>query len=185
MVEVTLPIVLQFLQTVGILVGIIYYITIMRNQQSTRELALKAQEQATETRQTQIFLRLYEQINSVETQTQWAELVNMEIDNEEYLMKYDSSVNPTHYAKRAHTWWLFNTMGELLQMGIIKPDLLYRLQVDPFVITMWDTWEHIIKATRARENAPYLWGGFEYLYNELKKLRHEKGYSEYKYTRPK
>jgi len=185
MVEITLPIVLQFLQTVGILVGIIYYITIMRNQQSTRELALKAQEQATETRQTQIFLRLYEQINSVETQTQWAELVNMEIDNEEYLMKYDSSVNPAHYAKRVNIWWLFNTMGELLQMGIIKPDLLYRLQLGPFVITMWDRWEHIIKATRARENAPDLWSGFEYLYNELEKLRHEKGFSEYKYTQPK
>ncbi len=58
MVEITLPLVLQILQTAGILVGIIYYITIMRNTQKTRELSLraqeltlKAQEQAKETRQ--------------------------------------------------------------------------------------------------------------------------------------
>ena len=85
MVEFTLPIVLQIVQTVGILVGIIYYITIMRNQQRTRELALTAQEHATETRQTEIFMRLYEQLNNAETYTSWAELVNQEIDNEEYL----------------------------------------------------------------------------------------------------
>ncbi len=94
--------VLSTLQTIALIVGIVYYITIMRNQQKTRELALKAQEQATETRQTQIFLRLFEQINNVETQTQWAELVNMEIDNEEYLMKYDSyfaRARPSPYQK--------------------------------------------------------------------------------------
>jgi len=176
--------VLSTLQTIALIVGIVYYITIMRNQQKTRELALKAQEQATETRQTQIFLRLFEQINNVETQTQWAELVNMEIDNDEYLMKYDSSVNPVHFGKRAHHWYTFNTIGELLQMEVIKPDLLHRLQLGPTVITMWKRWEHIIKATRAREKAPYLWSGFEYLYNELKRLSSEKGYPEFQYTKP-
>ena len=73
MVEFTLPIVLQILQTAGILVGIVYYITIMRNQQKTRELSLRAQEltlesqeltrkaqdQALETRQAQLFMQLY------------------------------------------------------------------------------------------------------------------------------
>jgi hypothetical protein len=44
MVEITLPIILQLLQTAGILVGIIYYITIMRNTQKTRELTLQSQE---------------------------------------------------------------------------------------------------------------------------------------------
>jgi hypothetical protein len=40
MVEVTIPIVLQVIQTVGILVGIIYYITIMRSNQKTQQLQL-------------------------------------------------------------------------------------------------------------------------------------------------
>lgn len=183
MVEFTLPIVLQIVQTVGILVGIIYYITIMRNQQRTRELALKAQEHATETRQTEIFMRLYEQLNNAETYTSWAELVNQEIDNEEYLQKYDSTVNPVHFGKRAHLWYTFNTIGELLLMGIVKPGLIQRLSLDPMVITMWERWEHIIRETRIRENSPDIWSGFEHLYNEMVRLREERDYPKITYPR--
>ena len=184
MVEITYQMVLSTLQTAGILVGIVYYITIMRNAQRTRELALKAQEQATETRQTQIFMRLYEQLNNAETYASWAELVNMEIDNEEYLRKYDSSVNPVHFGKRSLHWFTYNTMGELLLMGIVKPDLIHRLSMGPIVIEMWETWEHIIKATRVREKAPDIWNGFEFLYNEMKRLRSERGYPEFQVTKP-
>ena len=51
MVEITYQVVLSTLQTVGLLVGIIYYLTIMRNQQ-------KSQQQAVETRQAQMFLQM-------------------------------------------------------------------------------------------------------------------------------
>jgi hypothetical protein len=183
MVEFTLPIVLQIVQTVGILVGIIYYVTIMRNQQRTRELALTAQEHATETRQTEIFMRLYEQLNNAETYTSWAELVNQEMDNEEYLQKYDSTVNPVHFGKRAHLWYTFNTIGELLLMGIVKYDLIHRLSLDPMVITMWERWEHIIRETRVRENSPDIWSGFEHLYNEMVRLREERDYPKITYPR--
>jgi hypothetical protein len=183
MVEITYQMVLSTLQTTGILVGIVYYITIMRNQQRTRELALKAQEHATETRQTQIFMRLFEQLNNAVTYASWAELVNMEIEDEEYLQKYDSSVNPIHFGKRAHLWFTFNTIGELLLMGIVKPELIHRLTIPPMVITMWEGWEHIIKATRVRENSPELWNGFEHLYNEMIRLRKERGYPERTYPK--
>jgi hypothetical protein len=182
-VEITYQMVLSTIQTVGILVGIIYYISIMRNQQKTRELALKAQELATETRQTQIFMRLYEQINNIETYTTWAELVNLEIDNEEYLQKYDSTVNPVHFGKRAHLWFTFNSIGELIQMGHVKPELVHRLNVHTMVITLWERWEHIIRETRVRENSPYIWKGFEYLYNETIRFRKERGYPEITYPK--
>jgi hypothetical protein len=85
MVEITLPIMLQIVQTVGILVGIIYYITIMRNQQRTRELTLesqelarKAQEQALETRKVQLFMQIYQDMNSTENLRIYSELINME-----------------------------------------------------------------------------------------------------------
>jgi hypothetical protein len=186
MVEITLPIVLQIVQTVGILVGIVYYITIMRSQQRTRELALesqeltrKAQEQTLETRQTQLFMQIYQQFNTEETHKTVMELINLEIkDNDEYLQKYDSSVNPAHYGKRAHIWYSYNTIGELLRMGIIELELLIRLQLDLPVILMWDKWEDIIRATRVRENIPDLWESFEYLYDEMKKFRSSRGYPE-------
>jgi len=179
MVEITLPIILQLIQTFGILVGIVYYITIMRNQQKT-------QEQQLETRKTQIFMQIYQQLNSEESYKTQMELLYLEVkDNEEYLQKYDSSVNPAHYAKRAYTWYTYNSIGELLRMGIIDLDLLIRLQLDPQVILMWEKWEGIIRATRVRENIPDLWKGFEYLYDELKNYRDSKGYPDITLTQRK
>ena len=183
MVEITIPIVIQIVQTIALVVGIVYYISIMRNQQRTRELALKAQEHATETRQVEVFMRLFEQLNDAETYTSWAELVNQEVDDEEYILKYDSSVNPVHFGKRAHLWFTFNTIGELLIMGIVKSELLFRLTLNTMVIIMWERWEHIIRATRVRENAPELWGGFEHLYNEMVRIREERDLPKITYPR--
>ena len=61
MVDVTYQMVLSTLQTAGILVGIVYYISIMRNQQRTRDLTLKAQEQTLRTRESQLFMNIYNQ----------------------------------------------------------------------------------------------------------------------------
>ncbi len=177
---------LQIVQTIGILVGIVYYITIMRSQQRTREYALNAQEHALETRQTQVFMQIYQQLNSEESYRTYMELMNLEImDNEEYLKKYDSSVNPAHFAKRASIWYSYNTIGELLRMGIVEPELLHRLTLGPLVIMMWEKWEHIIRETREREKLPDVWEGFEYLYKEMKKLRDMKGYPDIILTQAK
>ena len=179
MVEITYQMVLSTIQTISLVVGIIYYITIMRNQQKT-------QEQQLETRQTQVFMQIYQQLSSENSYRTFMELLNLEIiDNDEYLQKYDSSVNPDHYAKRAAIWYNYNTMGELLRMGIVERDLLVRLQLDTQVTLMWEKWEGIIRATRARENIPDIWKGFEYLYNEMKKYRVESGYTEITLTPPK
>ena len=68
MVEITYQMILSTIQTIALIVGIIYYITIMRNTQKTRELTLesqeltrKAQEQQLETRQAQMFMQIYNQ----------------------------------------------------------------------------------------------------------------------------
>jgi len=186
MVEITYQMVMSTIQTVSLVVGIIYYITIMRSQQRTREFALNAQEQALETRQIQIFMQIYQQLNSEGSYKSFMELMNLEIrDNDEYLQKYDSSVNPAHYAKRASIWYSYNTIGELLRMGIIEPELLHRLSMGPLVTMMWEKWEHIIRETRVREKLPDIWEGFEYLYNEMKKFRGMKGYPEPILTQPK
>jgi len=67
MVEITYQMVLSTLQTLGILVGIFYYVMTLRNQRKNQEislrkqeLTLKAQEQALETRQAQLFMNIYD-----------------------------------------------------------------------------------------------------------------------------
>jgi hypothetical protein len=68
MTELTYQMVLSTLQTAGLLVGIFYYVTTMRNAQKTRELTLqsqelsrKAQEHALKTREAQLFMQFYSQ----------------------------------------------------------------------------------------------------------------------------
>jgi hypothetical protein len=151
----------------------------MRNSQRNQELSRKAQELTLETRQTQIFMRIYEQLNSEESNKTFMELMYLDIeDNEEYLRKYDSHVNIAHYAKRAHIWYSYNTIGELLRMGIIDSDLVHRLGLDAQVTLMWEKWGNIIRQTRVREKLPDIWEGFEYLYNEMKEYRRLKGYPD-------
>ncbi len=84
-----------------------YYISTLRNAQKTQQLAL-------ESRQTQIFMQIYQQLNSEESFTTWAELMNLEVaDYEEFLRKYDSVVNPKFFGKRTNIWWHYNTIGVL------------------------------------------------------------------------
>ena len=60
--QVTFQTIFQFLQTVGILVGVFYYVLTIRANQRNQELARKAQEQALETRQTQLFMYFHEKL---------------------------------------------------------------------------------------------------------------------------
>ena len=175
MVDVDLSIVFAGL---SIAASIVYYASVLRNANKTQQMQL-------ETRKVQLFMQLYQQLTSEETLKASMELMTLDIqDNDEYLKKYDSSVNPAHYAKRAHIWWLYNSIGELLRMGTIEHDLIDRLQLDATVIITWEKWEHIIKETRARENLPTIWEGFEYLYNETKKIRDMRGYPDIRLTQP-
>jgi hypothetical protein len=61
--QITFQTIFQFLQTVGILVGVFYYISTIRTNQRNQEislrnqeLTLKAQEHAAETRQAQLYM---------------------------------------------------------------------------------------------------------------------------------
>ena len=160
----------------GVIAGFSYYVINVRANQKNQKLQL-------ETRQMQLFMQIYNDINSRESLINWAELNNLTIDYEEYLQKHDSTVSPEYFAKRASLWYSYNTIGELLRLNMIEPDLLARLNVDTNVIVMYENWEHIIKENRTRENMPDLWDGFEYLYNEMKKIRESKNYPQITYNK--
>jgi len=138
MVEITLTLVLQIVQTVGILVGIIYYITIMRNSQRNQELTLKAQEQTLETRQAQLFLNIYNVYSSKQFQRGREELMHLrEWTDYDDFAKYGSDVDPEAKA----TWdsilmWL-EGLGVLVKRGLIDPELVHDL-LYAFIINFWE-----------------------------------------------
>ncbi len=87
MTEITLPILLQIVQTIALLVGIVYYITIMRNAQKAR--------------QTEIFMQLYQSRTDKENSQILWDLMGMEWDNvDDFHYKFSPQTNPEHAATR-------------------------------------------------------------------------------------
>ncbi len=175
MVEITLPIVLQIVQTAGILVGIVYYITIMRNQQRNQELTLKAQEQALETRQAQLFMDQYRDTAKAETQMLAWELQSWEwADPADFMEKYWA--DPSKQAKWVTFMLYMNGLGILLNENYIPAELQYKMDQDGVACLMfWFQWEPVIMELRKRRNNPDLFKYFEYYVEEMIRMRKLKG----------
>jgi hypothetical protein len=176
MVEITLPLVLQVLQTVGILIGIVYYLFIMRNSQRTRELALKAQEltlkaqeQALETRQAQLFMNIYTQVYSLEFWNHFRE-VREEWEWEDYddwYDKYESVPEKQNIFNAVGSY--FEGMGVLVKRNFIDVTFVDDLLSGP-LMSLWQKFEPIILEERRRKNVPTIWEWFGYLYDRVKEV---------------
>jgi len=172
MVEITLPIVLQILQTAGILVGIIYYITIMRNQQKTRELSLraqeltlKAQEQAQETRQAQLFMQLNDRWRDMDWQRIMPQISQKVSGWEE--VKERNEKDPEFRYMISEMGGMYEYLGVIVKEGYLSIRL---------VALMWagvtrTFWENIVEPIiyEMREDTGYArgWSETEYVCREL------------------
>jgi hypothetical protein len=156
MVEITLTIMLQIVQTVGILVGIIYYITIMRNANRTRQTELLFQRHKVD----------FDYLRS------WADVILIQDwkDFEELEERYPWN---THFEERTRVLYILNTynnLGLILREKVTDPNLLFELYTPSNVITTWKKYEEVLRSFRTMSNDPAQYCGFEFLYNEAKKL---------------
>ena len=165
MVEITLPIVLQILQTAGILVGIVYYITIMRNAQRTRELTLKAQEETEKARQRDMIIQR-SQTYGMDYMRAWYEASNMTDwdDVEDFNEKYRGSESRIKWMYLMRQF----TLARLHLKEGADPELLFYLYPPTSVMTLWERFEPVLRYQSERSNDPRMWEPFEYLYNEAK-----------------
>jgi hypothetical protein len=165
MVEITYQMALNTIQTVSLVVGIIYYITIMRNQQRTRETALKLQEEAEKSRQREmIFLRFqgfdktyHEAIADVMSQD-WGNTI------EDWY-----SHSPESRAQFDYIQVRYNNLGVMLQQKMMDPDLFFQIFPIGNILRFWEKMEDIILDYRETTKDVTYNEGFEYLYNEIKK----------------
>ena len=177
MVEFTLSIVLQTVQTIALIVGIAYYLTIMRNQQRTRELTLesqeltrKSQEQALETRQAQLFMSIYTRVYEVEFWENFIDLRQWEWSSfEEFVEKY-SPLEMTAKFNSVSTF--FEGMGVLVKRNLIDVTVVDDLLSGP-IMAIWQKFEPVILEDRRRRGMPTIWEWFEYLYDEVRKVAEE------------
>jgi hypothetical protein len=168
MVEITYQMVLSTLQTIALIVGIVYYLIIMKNSQRNQELARKAQEQALETRQAQLFMNIYTRANEVDFWENYIEIRQWEWESfEEYNEKY--VLRPEMRAKFNSVGTFFEGMGVMVKRHHIDVTVVDDLLSGP-IMSLWQKFEPMILENRKRRNMPTHWEWFEYLYEEVRKV---------------
>ena len=160
---------LQIVQTVGILVAIAYYITIMRSSQKTQQLQL-------ETRKAQLYMQLFMRITSEEFTKKALDLLRIEIGNvDEFFKKYILGPDPSMHAKLFSMFWHIDGLGYMMSQELIDPEMVYNLGGGFAQVWHWKKWEPVIMRFRKRRGDPEFMKWFEYTAKEMMKIRQEKG----------
>jgi hypothetical protein len=156
----------------GVMAGFTYYVLTVRNAQRTRELTLKAQENALETRQTQLFMNIYQTFQNKDFQQDYLETIYERHweDYEDFMTKYGTGSGSEVSVRMS----IFNLENFFEGLGV----LVYRNQIDisliddlmrSYVVNFWEKWRTVAFGARDDMN-PFVAEWTEYLYNELMKI---------------
>ncbi len=155
----------------GVIAGFSYYVLTVRNSQRT-------QRQQLETRQTQLFMQLYQDLLSENNMRSLLDLLNMEWeDYDDFERKLGSDNNTDSFVKRTSIWFRMNGIGLLLRDEMIDPEKVFDL-LGTWIIWLWMKWEFIINELRVRYHQPELYTEFEYLAVEMRRVRLGRGITE-------
>ena len=160
---VSLELIVYVVPILGLTASIFYYAMVLRNQNKTR--------------QAQLFMQIYQEMISPEKFRIMNELTNMEWeDYDDFMRKYSSDKNPDIWSKRYSHWYRFNGIGLLVKDGLIDVDRVYEL-TNEMIIWQWEKFSDIIIENRRYFNNPDWMEGFEYIAEEMKKVKARRGYS--------
>jgi hypothetical protein len=156
-----LPIVLT---GIGIIVSILYYTSVLRSQNTTREA--------------QLFMTIYNNHIALPTQTIAVELMHQWDweDYDDFMDKYALPNNLEAHAKWTHYFSSLEGLGILLRKGLIDSDLIYSTQYGS-IIMIWERFFPIIEVWRETAGS-HLYEDPEFLYNEMIRMRTERGHPE-------
>ncbi len=190
--QVTFQILFQFLQTVGILVGVYYYIMTIRTNQKNQEISLKnqeltlqsqeltrkTQEQSLETRQAQLFMNIY---NQSFANREWLNAYNKVMstnwdDYEEYITIADfrdpDSSDKEYLEAQSYVCSFYEGLGVFVKEGLVDIRMI-ALTMTYMTKSYWEKLASIVYEGRKRMNYPRMLSEFEYLYDELMKYIEE------------
>ena len=158
MVEITLSIVLQIFQTVALIVGIAYYLFIMRNSQRTQEMTLK-------NRQAQLLMQMWNRTQSKEFTRDSNIMSRMEWKD------YDDFIEKYSYPSEENDAWVSignfcEGLGVMVKNDLIEPSLVDDLE-SRLIVAGWEKLSPIVYETRKKHNYPTLFEQWEYLYNQV------------------
>jgi hypothetical protein len=139
--------------TAGVLVGVVYYIQIMRDQAKTR--------------QTDLVMRLYATFSSNEFQDAWTKVRKRarEFDTIDDIKEFDERVGLREFNQ---VGLFFEGVGILLKRRIVDSSMIEDL-FGGAIARAWEISTTGINKARQQMNDPAIYYYFEYLYNEMKK----------------
>jgi hypothetical protein len=132
-----------------------------------------------ETRQLDVYMRWQQDFTKPEVVKNFMELRQLEWDDfDDFANRYSHNVNPEEASKRFAAWYYFDGLGYILSRGMIDADTVFEMTGNP-AISHWIRFEPIIRGFRERDGRPETWKWFEYLADEMKKVRERRGMPEY------
>lgn len=141
----------------GLTASIVYYSSILRNQNKTRQRELILQ-------QSQGYsLEYSEALNEVAAQLDWT-------TPKEWEIKYGRWTNPKANAKFIYIMRVYTLAGLLLREDSVNSKLLFNLYPPAAVISFWEQFREVVFFLREGVNDPSMYEPFEYLYGEAKRL---------------
>lgn len=166
MVELTF--VFGLTQTVAIIVGLAIAVMELRHMRQTRDTEL-------ETRQAQLFMQLFEYLNSEKFMKDWTDIVWVWewTDYDDYWKKYGTETNLEAHVKHMNLWKYFDCVGILVKRGLVDLDFMSEM-ITTSVTRYWDKVEPLMKEYRDRFNSPWQLRWTEYLANEMIELREKR-----------
>ena len=165
------------LSVLALSVSIIYYANILQNANKTRELQLKAQEQAEKARKAQTFMQLHQtQYDKEGVETVFI-LHNLEwSDFDDYLEKYSALSGHVEIAAAFDSQiGYLDGIGTMVKEKLLDVDTVYNI-AGRRVLMLWFKFESVVKAFRnPKWGTPDYGEHFEYLAEEMIRIREEKG----------
>ncbi len=121
-----------------------------------------------ETRQAQMYMRIYERITDEEMFEKLFELNEYRWDDyEDYLEKYSGDINVR--ARRISVVGFFEGLGMLVKRGLIDP-VFVADSMGGHVINYWNKFGPVVEEGRRRSGDKIAQENLEYLYNEILRI---------------
>jgi hypothetical protein len=130
--------------------------------------------ETTRNRRSTLSMNIMQSFLAEEGTLRFMDLLNMQwSDFEDFKRKYDSSVNPENYAKRAAFWNTCEVIGYQYRAGILDIKTIYN--VGGFWIwIVWRKFKSVIEENRKWEYTNDRYENFEFLANLLHKMQLER-----------
>jgi hypothetical protein len=146
-----------------------YYINTLRNTQRNQQLAM-------ETRKAQHYIQMLQTVSTDEFLRRTLELLSIEFrDYDDFYEMTTDYESETGAKFSAYTTWL-NGFGHMLKEGLIDREMISNFGQGIQYIRAWDSWRPYILEYRERRNLPLYMSGLEYLAEEMKAFRVERGW---------